>query len=66
MQMLLFPCSFFLFVFLGVHFSFLGSVLYVFFLFFFLSKSPKKKTNVTLCFMNVCVLIYLWFAKMKI
>lgn len=32
--------------------------------FFFLSKRPKK--NVTLCYMNVCVLIYLWFAKMKI
>lgn len=31
--------------------------------FSFLSKRPK---NVTLCYMNVCVLIYLWFAKMKI
>lgn len=52
MQMLLFSCSFFLFR---------GSVLYVYF--FSLSKRPK---NVTLCYMNVRVLIYLWFAKMKI
>lgn len=51
--MLLFSCSFFSF--------FGGSVLYV--CFFSLSKRPK---NVTLCYMNVRVLIYLWFAKMKI
>lgn len=44
-------------------FSFLGSVLYVYIYIFFLSKRPK---NVTLCYMNVCVLIYLWFAKLKI
>lgn len=51
--MLLFPGSFFFF------FSGFCTVC----IFFFLSKRPK---NVTLCFMNVCVLIYLWFAKMKI
>lgn len=50
MQMLLF-----------YYFSFV-SVSYVYFL-LFLSKRPK---NVTLCYMNVCILIYLWFAKMKI
>lgn len=33
------------------------------FQFFFLSV---RKKNVTLCYMNVCILIYLWFAKMKI
>lgn len=54
MQMLLFSCSVC---------SFLGSVLYVNFFRFFLYKRPK---NVTLWYMNVCVLIYLWFAKMKI
>lgn len=34
----------------------------------FLSKrqKKKKKSPVTLCYMNVCVLIYLWLAKMKI
>lgn len=53
MQMLLFSWYiFFLF----------GGVLYCMY-FSFLSKRPK---NVTLCYMNVCVLIYLWFAKMKI
>lgn len=30
---------------------------------FFSFERPK---NVSLCYMNVCVLIYLWFAKMKI
>lgn len=54
MQMLLFSWYiFFLSLFL---------VLYCMY-FSFLSKRPK---NVTLCYMNVCVLIYLWFAKMKI
>lgn len=50
MQMLLFSWSF----------SFWGiCIVCIFFLF----KRPK---NVTLCYMNVCILIYLWFAKMKI
>lgn len=39
---------------------FLDSVLYVYAL-FFLSKASYK-----MCYMNVCVFIYLWFAKMKI
>lgn len=53
MQMLLFSWFFFFF----------GFCIVCIFL-FFLSMRPKK--NVTLCYMNVCVLIYLWFAKMKI
>lgn len=43
---------------------FLSLFLVLYYMYFsFLSKRPK---NVTLCYMNVCVLIYLWFAKMKI
>lgn len=51
MQMLLFSWYFFF------------SLFWVLYCMYFLSKRP---TNVTLCYMNVCVLIYLWFAKMKI